>query len=101
MLIGYRSTSHPATRISPYKAFMNREVRTKIDHKNNIAEEIVEACKDKELVETDQQYKKKMKTYVDKNALERHFVIGDHVLVRQMKRHNLSTAYEPRFYVIF
>ncbi|KAK3752978.1 hypothetical protein QZH41_005134 [Actinostola sp. cb2023] len=32
MLIGYRSTPHPATRVTPYEALMNRQVRTKLDH---------------------------------------------------------------------
>jgi len=31
MLIGYRSTPHPATGITPYKALMNREIRVKLD----------------------------------------------------------------------
>ena len=41
-----------------------------------------------------------MKQYADKHSLERHFVRGDYVLVRQSKKHKLSTAYEPAFYVI-
>ncbi|CAC5366910.1 unnamed protein product [Mytilus coruscus] len=30
MLMGYRSTPHPATGISPYQALMNRPIRTKL-----------------------------------------------------------------------
>lgn len=100
MLIGYNSTPHPATQTSPYRALMNRDVRTKIDHKNNIATEIKENRKSQEITELDQQYKRKMKGYADRNPLERNFVKGDHVLVKQMKRHKLSTAYEPQFYVV-
>ena len=100
MLIGYKSTPHPATQTSPYRALMNREVRTKIDHTKSIAEEAVEKSKNTDITEADHQYKKKMKTYADKNTLERNFVRGDHVLVRQIKKHKLSTAYEPQFYVI-
>ncbi|CAG2184428.1 unnamed protein product [Mytilus edulis] len=33
MLMGYRSTPHPATGFTPYAALMNRDVRTKSDHK--------------------------------------------------------------------
>lgn len=31
MLMGYRSTPHPATGYSPYEALMKRNVRTKLD----------------------------------------------------------------------
>ena len=31
MLMGYRSTSHPATGYCPYEALMKRNVRTKLD----------------------------------------------------------------------
>ena len=32
MLMGYRSTPHPATDYCPYEALMKRNVRTKLDH---------------------------------------------------------------------
>ena len=101
MLMGYRSTPHPATQISPYKALMQRDVRTKMDHENTIAKDIVESSKkESTLDQKDMEYKLKMKQYADKHSLERHFVRGDYVLVRQSKKHKLSTAYEPAFYVI-
>ena len=37
MLIGYRSTPHPATGITPYEGMMNRTVRTKLDYENRIS----------------------------------------------------------------
>ena len=103
MLMGYRSTPHPATKVTPYRALMNRDIRTKIDHENIIAKQVQESqetTSTNKIDEHDQEYKKKMKEYADKNTVKRHFVIGDHVLVKQPKKHKLSTAYEPRFYVI-
>jgi len=100
MLMGYRSTPHPATQVSPYRALMNREVRTKIDHENTIARDIVQSDTTGNMDQRDMEYKLKMKQYSDKHSLERHFIVGDLVLVRQPKRHKLSTAYEPAFYTI-
>ena len=39
MLMGYRSTPHPATKTAPYAAIMNRQVRTTLDHTNPKEEE--------------------------------------------------------------
>ena len=33
LLMGYRSTPHPATGVTPYEAMMNRRVRRKIDYR--------------------------------------------------------------------
>ena len=37
MIIGYQSTPHPATGITPYEDIMNRTVRTILDCENGIS----------------------------------------------------------------
>lgn len=59
MLIRYRSTSHPATGVTPYEALMNRQVRTKLDHYPMI--EVYKMQCDEELNKRDKEYKEKIK----------------------------------------
>ncbi|CAC5361328.1 unnamed protein product [Mytilus coruscus] len=100
MLMGYRSTPHPATGISPYEALMNRPIRTKLGYiprtitKNeNLFEDINER---------DKQYKEKIKKYAEnRNTQEHAFQIGDYVLLEQTKRDKWTTAYEPAFYIVY
>ena len=101
MLIGYRSTPHPATGISPYEALMKRQVRTKlgyIQRKHNDRE----ITEEKEINERDKCYKEKIKHKAENRNTRKHdFKIGDYVLLEQNKRDKWSTAYEPAFYNIF
>lgn len=97
MLMGYRSTPHPATNITPYQALMNREVRTKIDGMENTNQDLQYYMN-----ENDGKYKDKLKRQADDNRyVKKHqFIIGDYVLVRQEKKNKWSTAYEPSFYIV-
>ncbi|CAC5366626.1 unnamed protein product [Mytilus coruscus] len=60
MLVGYRSTPHPATGVSPYEALMKRRVRTKLGYipRTNDDEEITH---DRKMNERDKCYKDKIK----------------------------------------
>ena len=97
MLMGYRSTPHPATKVSPYKALMNREIRTKIDSADPVQEDDI---KD-HMEEHDKKYKVKIKDRAEKcNVKEHTFIMGDYVLLKQSKKNKWSTAYEPAFYIV-
>ena len=99
MLIGYRSTPHPATGITPYEGMMNRTVRSKLDYENRISNT---SNKEKLINERDRQYKEKMKQNVEnKNTKEHTFDVGDHVLLEQPKKNKWSTEYEPDIYIIY
>ena len=63
MLIGYRSTPHPATGITPYEGMMNRTVRTKLDYENRISNT---SNKEKLINERVRQYKEKVKQNAEK-----------------------------------
>ena len=101
MFIGYRSTPHPATGISPYEALMKRQVRTKlgyIQRKHNDRE----ITEEKEINERDKCYKEKTKHKAENRNTRKHdFKIGDYILLEQNKRDKWSTVYEPAFYNIF
>ena len=58
MLIGYRSTPHPATCISPYEGMINRTVRIKLDYVSRIGDQ---PNKEKQINERDRLYKEKIK----------------------------------------
>ena len=99
MLIGYRSTPHPATGITPYEGMMNRIVRTKLDYENRISNT---SNKEKLINERDRQYKEKVKQNAEnKNTKEHTFDVGDHVLLEQPKKNKWSTEYEPDIYIIY
>ena len=99
MLIGYRSTPHPATGITPYEGMMNRTVRTKLDYENRISNT---SDKEKLINERDRQYKEKVKQKAEnKNTKEHSFDVGDHVFLEQPKKNKWSTEYEPEIYIIY
>ena len=60
MLVGYRSTPHPATGMTPYQGMMNREVRIKLDYINNTRDNNSTANEIK-ISERDRKYKETMK----------------------------------------
>ena len=63
MLIGYRSTPHPATNISPYEALYGRKMRNKLGHLPN-RETVSEL--DQEINKNDSKYKEKLQGKADK-----------------------------------
>ena len=101
MLIGYRSTPHPATGVSPYEALMKRQIRTKLGYlqRTNDDREMID---DQKINERDKHYKNKIKYQAEnRNTREHNFKIGDYVLVVQTKRDKWTTVYEPAFYIVF
>ncbi|CAG2246282.1 unnamed protein product [Mytilus edulis] len=101
MLVGYRSTPHPATDVQPYEALVKRRVRTKLGYipRTNKDEDI---ANDKKINEKDKSYKDKIKHQAEnRNTRKHNLKIGDYVLLEQNKRDKWTTAYEPAFYVVF
>ena len=95
MLTGYRSTPHPATNKAPYEALMHRQVRTMIDSVSRKTEE-------DDMDERDWRYKENAKKNKEnRNTKEHKFIVGDYVLLKQMKKNKWTTAYEPNFYKIY
>ncbi|XP_063954101.1 uncharacterized protein K02A2.6-like [Lytechinus pictus] len=99
MLMGYRSTPHPATSTPPYEALMGRSVRSKLDHKNPREEA---SMKDEKINKKDGEYKERGKRLREnRNTKTHNFVVGDFVSLRQTKKTKWTTVYEPAFYVVF
>lgn len=98
MLIGYRSTPHPATGITPYEGMMNRTVRTKLDYECRTKKR----KKDEVLInERDKLYKERMKQNAEnKHAKENNFKVGDYVFLEQAKRNKWTSPYEHDIYII-
>ena len=85
MLMGYRSTPHPATGYSPYEALMKRDVRTKLDFKP-FSRKRDTSQMEKEITNTDKEYKKNWDKY------HRHPVCKEHTF-------KWSPAHEKEYYV--
>lgn len=99
MLIGYRSTPHPATGITPYEGMMNRIVQTKLDYECRTKKR----KRDEALInERDKQYKERMKQNAEnKNTKENNFRVGDYVFLEQAKRNKWTSPYEHDIYIIY
>ena len=97
MLQAYRSSSHPATKKTPYELLMNREVRTKLDHFPRTTH-----LNDQEVRANDRSYKEKCKEYHDKrhNTKEHTLRIGDAVVVKRENKCKAQRPYEPYIYII-
>lgn len=99
MLTGYRSTPHPATGLTPYKALMNRQVRTKLDHQTGDRNK--ESTRETAINKRDAEYKKNIKQNAcDKNTKEHNFITGDHVVLKRKGTNRGSKAFEPAFYIV-
>ena len=100
MLMGYRSTPHPATGYSPYEALMKRNVRTKLDYGSfSISRKYHKM--EREITKRDKQYKQKWKNQHRNPKVEKHqFKIGDRVLLKKKKQNKWSSACEKEFYFI-
>ena len=100
MLMGYRSTPHPATGHTPYEALMKRNVRTKLDSKNFRKRENYHNM-EQEITKRDREYKKKWNDQQRRpKCKEQHFKIGDKVLLKKRKINKWSTSHEKEFYEI-
>ena len=97
MLIGYRSTPHPGTGVTPYEAMMYRKVRNKLDYVKTDKSQVDQSA----ISAWDQQYKTNMKRQREnKNTREHRLIVGDYVLVKQRKVNKYSTPFEPNFYIV-
>ena len=98
MLIAYRSSPHPATGVSPYKAMQHREIRTKLDYEPPNEEQNPE---NERMNIKDSNYKQKMKEKGEnRNTRKTLLVLGDYVLVKQTKKDKWTTPYEPIVYTV-
>ena len=94
MLMGYRSTPHPATGYYPYEALMKRDVRTKLDFKPFSRKRDIGQM-EKEITNTDKEYKKNWDKYHRHHVCKEHkFKIGDKVLLKRRKLNKWSPAHE-------
>ena len=99
MLVGYRSTPHPATGITPYEGMTNRIVRTKLDYESRKSDR---PNKEKQIDEHDRKYKEKIKQNAEnKNTKEHTFNVGDHVFMEQPKINKWSAPYERDIYIVY
>ena len=100
MLMGYRSTPHPATGYSPYEALMRRNVRTKLDYEETGVSKDYHRM-EKEITKRDRQYKTKWDKQNRHPKCEEHnFKVGDKVLLKKRKENKWSTAHEKEYYEI-
>lgn len=98
MLTAYRSTPHPITGVAPYEALKGTSARTKLDY---IEPEPQRNEKDDLIDRRDAEYKQKMKQQREgRKTRENNLLLGDYVLVKQLRKNKWSTPYEPVFYVV-
>ena len=100
MLMGYRSTPHPATGYCSYEALMKRNVRTKLDYDSfSISRNLHKM--EKEITNRDKEYKQKWDHQHRHPKVEKHqFKIGDRVLLKKRKQNKWSPAFEKESYSI-
>ena len=100
MFTRYRSTPHPATGIAPYEGMMDRKVRTKLDYQPGISENQIP--KSEIINQHDRKYKIKVKSNVENRNTHPHdIMLGDYVLLKQMKKNKYSAVFEPAFYIVY
>lgn len=100
MLMGYRSTPHPATGYSPYEALMRRAVRTKLDYKTFERDTDYQKM-DHAITEHDKEYKKKwVSQHRHPKCKKQNFRLGDKVLLKKKKVNKWSMAHEREHYKI-
>jgi len=99
MLMGYRSTPHPATDYSPYEALMKRKVRTKLD--TDVKDPEVPKM-EKEITASDKRYKDKWFCNERRQKAGHHSInVGDKVLLSQKKKNKWTTSYKEEMYIVF
>ena len=100
MLMGYRSTPHPATGYCPYEALMKRNVRTKLDYDTSSSSRNYHEI-EREITKRDREYKQNWDNQHRHPKVENHrFKIGDRVLLKKRKQNKWSSAFEKEFYSI-
>ena len=98
MLMGYRSTPHPATGYTPYEALMKRNVRTKLDFKSFSGNRDINQM-ERNITKSDKDYKKDWSKYHRHPVCKEHeFKVGDKVLLKKKKINKWSSAHEKEHY---
>ena len=100
LLIGFRSTSHSATGITPYDAMINRKVRTRLDYVQR--EKDIGEGNQNQVDDRDKEYKMKIKTYAENKTTNTHgLFVGDYVLVEQDKMNKWTAPFESTAYIVY
>ncbi|KAL9956906.1 hypothetical protein ACROYT_G038461 [Oculina patagonica] len=91
-LLGYRSTPHTTTGVSPAKLLFGREIRSKLPG----VEELRSDGSDSEVLDRDRERKQKGKDYADnlRVACDSNLKEGDKVLLQKPKANKLSPSFE-------
>ena len=97
-LLGYRSTPHTTTGVSPAKLLFGREIRSKLPG----VEELRSASNDSEVLDRDRERKQKDKDYADnlRGACESNLKEGDKVLLQKPMSDKLSSSFETTPYEV-
>ena len=97
-LLGYRSTPHTTTGVSPAKLLFGREIRSKLPG----VEELRSASNDSEVLDRDCERKQKGKDYTDnlRGACESNLKEGGKVLLQKPKSDKLSPSFEATPYEV-
>ena len=97
-LLGYRSTPHTTTGVSPAKLLFGREIRSKLPS----VEDVRSAGNDSEILDRDRERKQKGKDYADnlRGARESNLKGGDKVLLQKLKSEKLSPSFEATPYEV-
>ena len=97
-LLGYRSTPHTTTGVSPAILLFGREIRSKLPG----VEELRSANNDSEFLDRDHERKQKGKDYADnlRDACESNLKEGDKVLLQKPKSDRLSPSFEATPYEV-
>ena len=83
MLMGYRSTPHPATGYCPREALMKRNVRTKLDHDSFSRSKDYHKM-EREITNRDKEYKRKWESHYRHPKVKKHrFKMGDRILLKK------------------
>ena len=91
----YKATKHATLNKAPAEILFGKNIKTRLP-------QFTPRSNDKELRDTDQHEKLKMKTYADErnNAKRSKLTIGDNVLVKQPKQNKLSNPFDTKPYQI-
>ena len=97
-LLGYSSTPHTTTGLSPAKLLFGREIRSKLPG----VEDLRSASNDSEVLDRDRERKQKGKDYADnlRGACESNLKEGDKVLLQKPKSDKPSSSFETTPYEV-
>ena len=100
MLMGYRSTPHPATGYSPYEALMRRNIKTKLDYKTPSGTTAIQKV-ETQITRRDIEYKKKWDNHHRHPVCQKsNFKVREKMLLKRKKINKWSAAHEKECYMI-